>query len=344
MDRLKARDKLYRYAIIWTVAFTIISCGIMVFFKSNETYFDTYSAQNLRGKDDSRETAESQVRHNIQVNYVDEAGAKFVLPLTQTVSQDHISIREEFVNDKLVITLKGAAACVEAGSQVTSDSDIMEAVGVYRQQEDIVLELYCKDAYAYELTQEQNSLSVSFTPLRDKYDIVSVIYIDPEERNRLSGQDMQTLDKQADKYGMKIFASYQMKDDYTQQEIIDFADHIHADMVLGIGVEQSADCEKIETLCNSEYFIPDFGSVELATIMTDSMSHTYGTGTVSITEADEQCPLVRDATIPAALTIYYTTRDGSERPELEYDLNRKLMNTLADMYEQILSVYATPKG
>lgn len=343
MDRLKARDKLYRYAIIWTVAFTIISCGIMVFFKSNETYFDTYSTQNLRGKDDSRETAESQVRHNIQVNYVDETGAKFVFPLTQTVSQDHISLREEFVNDKLVITLKGAAACVEAGSQVISDSDIMEAVGVYRQQEDIVLELYCKDAYAYELTQEQNSLTVSFTPLRDKYDIISVIYIDPEERNRLSGQDMQTLDKLADKYGMKIFASYQMQDDYTQQEIIDFADHIHADMVLGIGVELSADCEKIETLCNSEYFIPDFGSVELATIMTDCMSHTYGTGTVSITEADEQCPLVSDATIPAALTIYYTTRDESERPELEYDLNRKLMNTLADMYEQILSVYATPK-
>lgn len=344
MDRLKARDKLYRYAIIWTVAFTIINCGIMAFFKSNETYFDTYSAQNLRGEDDSRETAESYVRYNIQVNYVDEAGAKFVLPLTQSVSRDHISIREEFVRDKLVITLKGAAACVETGSQVISDSDIMEAVGIYRQQEDIVLELYCKDAYAYELTQEQNSLTVSFAPLRDKYDIISVIYIDSKEQNRLSGQDMQALNKLADKYGMKIFASYQMQDDYTQQEIIDFADHIHADMVLGVSVEQSAEHEKVETICNSEYFIPDFGSVELAAIMTDSMCRIYGTGTAGIAEADEKCPLVSDATIPSALTIYYTTRNESERPELEYDLNRKLMNALADMYEQILSVYATPKG
>ena len=343
MDRLGARDKLYRYAMICTVIFTILSCGVMVFFKANETYFDTYSAQTFRGKEDSVDTAQSYARYNVQVNYVDEEEAKFVLPLTQSVSMEQISVSDEFVNDKLVITLEGAAACVEAGTQVISDSSIMDAVGVYRQQEDIVLELYCKDAYAYELTMQQSVLTVSFVPLRDKYDIVSVIYIEEAERNRLSGQDMQALNKLADKYGMKLFASYQMQEDYTQQQIIDFANRIHADMVLGVEVEQACEEEKVETLCNTEYFIPDFGSVELAAIMTGSMSRTYAVQTAQITEADEECPLVSAATIPAAMAIYHTTYDVTDKPELEYDLNRKLMNTLTDMYEQILSVYATPK-
>ena len=201
--------------------------------------------------------------------------------------------------------------------------------------------MYCKDAYGYELSLEENQLVVSFVPLRSQYQIVSVIYVPLKDRERLVNQDMQELDKIAGAYGMKVYKTWQMQTEYSQQQVVDFANQIHADMLLGIGVEEGAGQDRIETLCNAGYFIPDFGGVDLAAVMTDSMNRVYSALEIQVMDAGEEYTLIHDASVPAAMTFYYTKQAATGRPETEYDMNRKLINALTDMYKQVLSTYFT---
>lgn len=334
------QDKLYRHAVIWTIIFAVVSCAVMVIYKMNEAYFDSYSVVLLQ-EDNAPQEQTSVARYNMKVELEDKAQSELILPLTQKLSTDHVTVREDFVEEKLVVTMKGAASCLESGSLVTIDSNILDAVGVYRQQEDIVLEMYCKDAYGYELSLEENQLVVSFVPLRSQYQIVSVIYVPLKDRERLVNQDMQELDKIAGAYGMKVYKTWQMQTEYSQQQVVDFANQIHADMLLGIGVEEGAGQDRIETLCNAGYFIPDFGGVDLAAVMTDSMNRVYSALEIQVMDAGEEYTLIHDASVPAAMTFYYTKQAATGRPETEYDMNRKLINALTDMYKQVLSTYFT---
>lgn len=334
------QDKLYRHAVIWTIIFAVVSCAVMVIFKMNEAYFDSYSVVLLQ-EDNAPQEQTSVARYNMKVELEDKAQSELILPLTQKLSTDHVTVREDFVEEKMVITMKGAASCLESGSLVTIDSNILDAVGVYRQQEDIVLEMYCKDTYGYELSLEENQLVVSFVPLRSQYQIVSVIYVPLKDRERLVNQDMQELDKIAGSYGMKVYKTWQMQTEYSQQQVVDFANQIHADMLLGIGVEEGAGQDRIVTLCNAGYFIPDFGGVDLAAVMTDSMNRVYSALEIQVMDAGEEYTLIHDASVPAAMTLYYTKQAATGRPETEYDMNRKLINALTDMYKQVLSTYFT---
>lgn len=339
MDSLKAKDKLYRYEVIWSVVFAVLCVTVLLVFKWNETALDTYSAVVMRGEKAVSIDETSIARQNMKVTLVDRKSSQLVLRLTQPVAQDNIEVTEDFTEHKLIVTLRGAASDVKPGSQMITDSSIMEAAGVYRRQEDIVIEIYCKDAYAYELTHTEDAITVSFAPLRSRYRIVSVVYISAQDRNRLRYQDEQALDRLAQQYGMKIYASYKMQKDYTQQEVVEFANQIHADMILGLEVDKALGTDMVTTLCNPEYFIPDMGGVELAAMMTDSLCRVYNVKKAQVTAADSNCPLVMQATVPSALAVYYSGQDTTDWAELEYDLNRKLMTALANMLEQILQAY-----
>lgn len=341
MDILRERDKLYRHAIVWTVIFTVLCCGGMIGFKMNETYFDTYSAVVLRSDVTAEQENTAQyAKYNMRVQLADEQQGKLVLPLTQPVAQEHIVVQEEFTKNKLVITLKGAADCVAVGTEVISDSSIMEAVGIYRRQEDIVVEIYGQDTYAYTLTNEQSALTVDFTPVWDTYHSIAVVYLPYEEKSRLqTAEENEAFGKLQETYGMKVYACYEMQDKYTQQEVIDFANHIHADLLLGMGIEPAEEEDTITTWCNPMYFIPDFGSVELADITTENFCRAFGMKSAQVVACDEMQPLVWQASVPATDIVLYSSLDTTEKPELEYDLNRKLRTALVNTLEQVATTY-----
>ena len=92
-----------------------------------------------------------------------------LIPLQEPIAAEDISIREEFIQNKYVITLSGYSENVPNRMELVSDSTIMDAVGVYRQNEDVVVEVYCRDLYDYDLTMGNGSLTVDFKEIGDSY-------------------------------------------------------------------------------------------------------------------------------------------------------------------------------
>ena len=163
MDIVYKRDRFYRGTLIATVLFTLMACGLMIWFKTKEAYFDSHgriavvAEAALAGQDNF--SASNIYKNNFSVQIVDEPESKLKVPLLTQVSGDKITISEEFTQNKLVITLKDGASYMEEGETLMSDSSWMEAVGVYQHEGDIVIEVYCQNPCAYQYTCDNKTVT-----------------------------------------------------------------------------------------------------------------------------------------------------------------------------------------
>mgnify|MGYP001041883657 FL=1 len=181
------RDRLYRSMQIVSIVFAVVSIAVMAGFKLNEGFFDASSRIGILMESvNAQESALLAPKVNVRTIYRDEQKSRLVIPLQEPIAAEDISIREEFIQNKYVITLSGYSENVPNRMELVSDSTIMDAVGVYRQNEDVVVEVYCRDLYDYDLTMGNGSLTVDFKEIGDSYAASAVIWFPYDDRNRLA--------------------------------------------------------------------------------------------------------------------------------------------------------------
>ncbi len=181
------RNRLYGSAVRAAAVFAVAGAALMAAFKLNEDFFDASSRIGLLMESvNAAEANQSYPKINVRVQFQDINESKLVIPLAVPVADEDIAVREEFTQNKLIITLEGVSETIEDGIRLTSDSQIMDAVGVYRQNLDVVVEVYCRDMYSYAIENSGEALTVSFLPLRNDCDLVAVVYVPYEDRNRFA--------------------------------------------------------------------------------------------------------------------------------------------------------------
>lgn len=335
------RDLLYKMSVGTAVAFFVAAVALIIAFKLNEDFFDANSRFGLLMKSvNAQEENEAYPKINVRAEFDDRNEAKLVIPLNMLASDDDIVVREEFTKNKLIIKLGGAAEYISDGIRLTSDSQIMDAVGIYRQNLDVFVEVYCRDAYSYVLSNSGRSLTVNFFPLRSNYDTVAVVYLPYEDRNRLMLPEwQQSISKYASDNRIRLFMASNMQESYTQQEVIEFAEKIDADVVLGIEVSTDANAQQTTgtAICNTTYFMPDFNSAQLSVIFAEAFLSETQFKISGFEEADENTPLVSMATCPASMIKISQSQRDAESIEAAYKLNEKLVTTITHTFDDIYS-------
>ena len=181
------RDQIYRCVMTAVVFFAAVSVMVMFAFKQHEGFFDASSRIGILMESvNAQETRASASKLNVRTTFRDENSKRLVLPLKEPIAGSDINIREEFTQNKYVITLTGYSKYMPSSVELVSDSSIMDAVGVYRQQADVVVEVYCVDRYDYELVTEDTALTVKFQEIGEQYAASAVIWLPYEDRNRLA--------------------------------------------------------------------------------------------------------------------------------------------------------------
>lgn len=336
------RDKLYCASQIFSAIFAVASIALMAGFKINEGFFDASSRIGILMESvNAQEDSLAAPKVNVRTSFRDEAESRLVIPLTEPIVSEDVSIREEFVQNKYVITLSGYSQNIPNGVELVSDSTIMDAVGVYRQNSDVVVEVYCSDLYDYELVIGSSVLTVNFVDIGDKYAASAVVWFPYNDRNRLALPEWrQSLDRFAADNRMKLYMASDMQEEYTQEDVIAFANRIHADMVLGVQVEQTSGQQSYMTgICNTTYFIPDYNSTHLSVVMAEAFVEATQVGIRGFEEGDDTYTLVAEATVPAAAVIISLTQKDMESVENEYKLNGKIVEALEKTMSDILRDY-----
>lgn len=326
------RDTFYKMSVVAAIVLFVATTSLIAAFKLNEDFFDANSRLGLLMESvNAQEENDAYPKINVKVDFDDRNEAKLVIPLGMLGFDDTIVVREEFTKNKLIIKLAGAAEYLSDSIKITSDSQIMDAIGVYRQNLDVFVEVYCRDFYSYTLNNAGGQLTVSFFPLRTNYDAVAVVYLPYEDRNRLALPEwQQSITGYAMDNRIRLFMAPNMQEPYTEQEIIAFAEQIDADIVLGI--EVSTDRNSSQTagtaICNTTYFLPDFNSAQLSVVFAEAFLTETPFEILGFEEADEHTPLVYSATCPASMIKVSQTQKEADSVEAVYKLNEELVATI----------------
>lgn len=334
------RDRLYNAARVSAVCFAVAAAALMAGFKLNEGFLDANSRIGILMESvNVQEDKLSAPKINVRANFKDEKNSRLVIPLTMPVEKENVSIVEEFTQDKYVITLSGYSENIPDGLELVSDSSIMEAVGVYRQNDDVVVEVYCRGLYDCDLTVGGSALALNFKETGEDYAAKAVIWFPYEDKNRMALPEWrQSLEKFASDNRVRMYMAPDMQEEYTQSDVAAFANRIHADMVLGVEVEETdAPQSYLTGICNTTYFIPDFNSTHLSVVMTETFAETTQIGIQGFEEGSYA--LVSDATVPSAVVRLSLTRKDMESVENEYKLNQKIAASLEGTMGGILNNY-----
>lgn len=344
------RDRLYKSMRTISIAFAVAAAAVMAGFKMNEDFFDASSRIGLLMESvNAQEDSLSAPKVNVRTVFRDEENARLVIPLQEPILNESVSIREEFIQNKYVITLSGYSANIPNGVELVSDSTIMDAVGVYRQSGDVVVEVYCMDLFDYELVLGSSALTVNFRETGDDYAASAVVWFPYNDRNRLALPEWrQSIDKFAADNNIRLYMASDMQEEYSQEDVIAFANRIRADMVLGVQVEQTCEQQSYITgICNTTYFIPEYNSAHLSVIMAEAFVEATQIGIRGFEESgnagdasfEDEYPLVSEATIPSAAVRISLTQKDMESVENEYKLNGKIVEALENTMSMILHNY-----
>ncbi len=333
------RDCLYKKVAVAAAVFCVAAAALMVSFKLNEDFFDASSRFGLLMESvNAQEENSAYPKINVKAEFDDKEASKLVIPLDALANHENITIHEEFTKKKLVVTLKSASESIPDGIRLTSDSRIMDAVGVYRQNLDVVVEVYCKETYSYTVDDSQNALTIQFLPLRSGYNAVAVVYIPYEDRNRLELPEWhQSLAKYVSDNKIRLFMASDMQEPYTQQDVITFAETIDADVVLGMEVSVSADAQQTTAaaVCNTTYFMPDFNSAQLSVLFAEELVSKTQIAFAGFEEADGNTPLVAMATRPSAMIKISQAQEDAQSVETVYKLNERIVTVIKDTLSRI---------
>lgn len=335
------RDRLYAVARAVSVCVAVASVALMAGFKLNEGVLDANSRIGILMESvNVQEDKMASPKINVRTSFRDEKKSRLVIPLLTPIEQENVSITEEFTQDKYVLTLSGYSEYFPDGLELTSDSAIMEAVGVYRQNDDVVVEIYCRDLYDCELVTNDSALTVNFMEMGNRYAARAVIWFPYDDKNRLALPEWrQSLEKFAADNRIRLYMAPDMREEYTQSDVIAFANEIHAEMVLGVEVGKSNTQQSYMTgICNTAYFIPDYNSTHLAVVMTETFSQTTQMEIHGFEEGGSYA-LVSEAVVPAAVVRLSLTQKDMESVENEYKLNQKIADSLERTMGGILENY-----
>ena len=324
-----------------TIVFVIISCVLMICFKCFEDYFDSHgrlalAAEAALAKQDSM-LKEDVKKKNFPVTIVDEPKSQLQVPFSTQVTKELISITEEFAQNKIVITLKEGTSYMKEGIALTCDSMWTEAIGVYKSDTNVVVEVYCNEACGYEVLYEKTGITLSFLPIEEQYSTILVLYTPWENREKLLQNEwQQTIQKLENTYSLKIYSALAMQEEYQPTDVIRFANEVRADAVIGMEfVDAGETC--VRTICNPKYYIPQFGNVELATILEQEFAKKTGFEAEGVRACEDE-DWIKQSKVPFAVTQILLPIDGQSIEEA-YTLNQSMQEAVQTIVKEVTQTY-----
>lgn len=273
------------------------------------------------------------------------------IPLPEGSKAEEITIENHYMDQELYVLIRNAQKSFYAEHALTGNRAGIDA-GFYHETEDGVALIFAlTQVYEYRTVFENNELYISFLNPREIYNQIVVIdpscggldrgsvengVVEKELTLRIAKKLKEKLDES------EIKAYYTRMDDVnpTAEQRVALANEVKADMYIAISVDRREEEEVygVSTIYNDQYFIPGFGSVELADLLEKELASEIKTKALGLEKASGESKL-RYATVPAAEVCVGCLSNKQEAILLKReDYIEKIANGI---YNAIISSYET---
>lgn len=243
------------------------------------------------------------------------------IPIADGISSSDITIENHYMDRQLWVSINNGDAEFYKDEYISGNLTGVAYGAVVEDVGRIILRFDMDQVYEYNTIFENGVLYIEKMKPREVYD--RIVVIDPAgyAPDELIVQNSLTparicLDISTkllgilEEKGIRVYVTSLDERVASDDDSIALLTEVRPDMYIRIETSYNEDSKVYgtETVYNGTYFIPRFGSVELADLLEAGVTTSIGGKAVGLTEAGESDGVIRRATVPAA-TIkvgYYT--------------------------------------
>ena len=279
----------------------------------------------------------------------------FCIPLHNNVKAENVTIENHYMDKELWVSIKQT-------QQDDTYTDFYHTQGVYGNREAVVdgyfesgtdtfrLKFRLTDVYEYHSILEDSNLYIEFIAPKEAYD--RIVVIDPAYGDDVTGAvsgDLQgkqvtleiarALKKKLDETDIKVYYTRMDDSNPLDENRIGLTNATKADMMIRIEVNENEDTKiyGTEAVYNSKFFIPGFGSIELADLLEREVVTAISGKANGLVDSTEDDIVINSAVVPAATIRVGYISNGQEAILLNRD---DYIQKIADgIYQAIMAAY-----
>lgn len=310
------------------------------------------AGQGAAGEDETQELKFSLEEGSQRLAFSEDASDTSYLriPLPEGVKASDITIENYYMDQELWILLDGGESGFYDENAISGNLE-MVSDGIYEKQDKALrLRFKLTGIFEYRSILESQELYISFLSPREVYD--RIVVIDPACGGTNTGQTQGELvekeinlaialklKEKLDKTDIKAY--YTRVDDVNpaQENRILLANETRADLYIRIelGADEDSGVYGTGAVYNEDFFIPGFGSPELARILEEEVVNGVKGKELGLKSAEESDTAIWQALVPAvALRAGYATNRQEAILLTREDYQEKIAEGI---YSAILKAY-----
>lgn len=346
---------LIKKAAIGSLVFFVGAMGLIFYLSAGKVITITELAQDeVKESVSAKESAEESERERSLTFQLGEADTSYLrIPLPKGCKADDIVIENHYMDRELWIFVPTAEKGFYSENAISGNRETVGQGSYDITGDGIKLNFRLTGIYECRTILENENLYISFLSPKEMYD--KIVVIDPawggaEAGNTAEGIlekdiNLQIARKLKEKLDNNsgIKAYYTRMDDVnpSEQDRISLGNEAKADMYIRIQVNANEDTSVYGTraIYNGDYFIPGFGSVELADYLEREVVTCIKGKGLGLIEAEQGEYAIRNATIPAAaIGVGYLTNKQEAallgREEYIDKIATGIYNAIIKIYEE----------
>lgn len=357
------QNGLMRITAVFTVLFAAAALTVVFYYSSNKLVVVTDLAQdevvhNAANAGQSQpETVVPSKENEIIFDQNSQGTNYFCIPMPESIRADAVTVENHYMDRELWVSIR---------QNTNQEKDLYkgfyQTTGVYGNWTAVKegsfeigdsvfwLKFKLTDIYEYRSIFEDHNLYIEFVTPKEVYD--KIVVIDPAYGGEVTGAvsgDQQGKDitlaiarelkKLLDETDIKVYYT-RMDDSYpTEENRTELTNAAKADMLIRIEVNENEDTKVYgtEAVYNNNFFIPGFGSIELADLLEREVVTAISGKANGLIESIEDDIVVNKVTVPAAIIRVGYISNGQEAILLNRD---DYVNKIANgIYQTIRTAY-----
>ncbi len=300
--------------VVWTGIFFVASMAVIIYLSASRVVTITDVAQDEVTGEQHGDNAGIAPDGHILTFVLESSNTSYLrIPLPEGCSAQDIIIENHYMDQELCVLINKAEEAFYADCYISGNLDMVKQ-GTYEGYENGVrIDFQLMGIFEYRTILENNDLYISFLNPKEEY--AKIVVIDPAcggmnegfragdlKEKDINLQVAKKLKEKLDKSDIKAY--YTRMDDVNpgEESRAQLANATHADMYIRIQTDANEDSSVYGTtvIYNEDYFIPGFGSVELADVLEREVVTSIKGKALGLVKADAQEYAIRNITIPAA--------------------------------------------
>lgn len=353
---MQQQNQLMIRMAIYCFVFVATAMSIMLYYSANKTIVVTDVAQDdmVQAVEHTEAWPASMDKSRINIDRDSQNTSYFCIPLPETVRAEEVTVENHYMDRELWISIepremKGLDTFYERNSVYGNSESVLEGHFDVENKR-VSLQFKLTDVYEYHSIFEDNTLYVEFMAPKEAYD--KIIVIDPAYGLDDTGVSIETvsakditleiakaLKAKLDETDIKVYYTRMDDSNPNAENRVSLASATKADMLIRLEVSGAQNSKEYgtEAVYNSRFFIPGFGSIELADLLEREVVTAISGKANGLLEAAEDDTVICDATVPAAaIKVGYLT-NGQEAILLQRE--DYIQRIAEGVYQAVIKAY-----